>query len=226
MTFSLLSTANANLLIHYISLFLAYVVVVTLTHFFKAWIALMLGDSTAAEHGFLSLDPRNHIEPVGAFCLLMLGFGWGRAVPINGLNIHGRFRMARIIFAEFSDIFAYIGLGTIAMSILILFFNTQGTCLTCLPTSYSSLSLAFQLILAHILQLSVMLSACQLFINCFYLFIEHYYMKRYEITASTEIFILLVPVVLLFIFIKPLALFMMYVIALLSTGITQLIALF
>lgn len=45
--------------------------------------ALKLGDPTARNLGRLSLNPLKHLEPIGALCMLLFGFGWAKPVPIN-----------------------------------------------------------------------------------------------------------------------------------------------
>ena len=36
--------------------------------------------------GRLSLDPRRHLDPLGTLCLIFLGFGWAKPVPVNPRN--------------------------------------------------------------------------------------------------------------------------------------------
>lgn len=45
--------------------------------------AYFLGDKTAKSMGRLSLNPLRHLDPVGALCLLVFGFGWAKPVMIN-----------------------------------------------------------------------------------------------------------------------------------------------
>lgn len=45
--------------------------------------AYFLGDKTAKFMGRLSLNPLRHLDPVGALCLLVFGFGWAKPVMIN-----------------------------------------------------------------------------------------------------------------------------------------------
>ena len=49
-------------------------------HGYVAW---RCGDPTAKMLGRLSLDPRKHLDPVGTLCLIFLGFGWAKPVPVN-----------------------------------------------------------------------------------------------------------------------------------------------
>ncbi len=66
-----------------VALLTALVVGLSVHEFAHAWSAFKLGDRTAEQQGRLTLDPRSHIEPIGALMMLMVGFGWARPVPIN-----------------------------------------------------------------------------------------------------------------------------------------------
>lgn len=48
-----------------------------------AFTASLLGDKAIKYRGRLSLNPLSHIDPMGALCLLLFGFGWAKPVPIN-----------------------------------------------------------------------------------------------------------------------------------------------
>lgn len=50
-----------------------------------AWSAYQLGDDTAARNDRLTLNPLEHMDPVGTLLLPLLGipFGWAKPVPIN-----------------------------------------------------------------------------------------------------------------------------------------------
>lgn len=45
--------------------------------------AYLMGDRTAQASGRLTLDPLAHIDPWGFVCMMLLGFGWARPVPVN-----------------------------------------------------------------------------------------------------------------------------------------------
>jgi Zn-dependent protease len=66
-------------------LFLVPVVLsLTVHEFAHAWTAWKLGDDTAAREGRLTLNPLEHIDPVGLLLpLLGVPFGWAKPVPIN-----------------------------------------------------------------------------------------------------------------------------------------------
>ena len=47
------------------------------------YMSYWLGDKTAKSMGRLSINTLQHIDPVGAICLLIFGFGWAKPVPID-----------------------------------------------------------------------------------------------------------------------------------------------
>jgi len=63
---------------------------ITLHEVAHGWVALQFGDTTARDQQRLSLNPLNHIDPVGTVLvpalLFFLGgfiFGWAKPVPVN-----------------------------------------------------------------------------------------------------------------------------------------------
>lgn len=46
-----------------------------------------LGDHTARDLGRLTVNPLKHLDPIGALLIFTIGFGWGKPVPFNILNI-------------------------------------------------------------------------------------------------------------------------------------------
>lgn len=55
-----------------------------------AYAANKMGDPTAKNLGRLTLDPVKHLDPLGFICLLFLGFGWAKPVPVNPNNFKNR----------------------------------------------------------------------------------------------------------------------------------------
>lgn len=53
------------------------------------YVAYRCGDPTAKMLGRLSLDPRKHLDPIGTLCLVFLGFGWAKPVPVNPFYFKG-----------------------------------------------------------------------------------------------------------------------------------------
>ena len=52
------------------------------------YVAYKCGDRTAYNLGRLTLNPIKHIDPMGFLCMLVLGFGWAKPVPINTRNFN------------------------------------------------------------------------------------------------------------------------------------------
>jgi Zn-dependent protease len=67
----------------------ALVLAVTFHEFSHAFVALLLGDWTARALGRVSLNPLRHLDLFGSLAFLMVGFGWGKPVPINPYNMKG-----------------------------------------------------------------------------------------------------------------------------------------
>ena len=61
----------------------ALVLGISFHEFSHAYIADTLGDGLPRRMGRVTLDPLAHLEPMGTVLMLMVGFGWGRPVPVN-----------------------------------------------------------------------------------------------------------------------------------------------
>jgi Zn-dependent protease len=62
------------------------------------YVADRCGDPTARLLGRLTINPLRHLDPIGTLALMLLGFGWARAVPINPGNLR-RIRKDMILVA-------------------------------------------------------------------------------------------------------------------------------
>lgn len=62
---------------------LAVLVALTVHEFAHALIAYRLGDHTAKAAGRLTLNPVAHLDPLGTLLFFLIGFGWGKPVPVN-----------------------------------------------------------------------------------------------------------------------------------------------
>jgi len=61
-----------------------------LHEFAHARTALAFGDPTAKSMGRLTLNPLAHLDPIGTLCIILVGFGWAKPVPVNPLNLEPR----------------------------------------------------------------------------------------------------------------------------------------
>lgn len=105
------------------------------------WVAYMLGDNTAKSLGRLSLNPLDHLDPVGSvFLPLLLAlsgspvmFGWAKPVPFNPNNLSD---------SKYGELKVAIG-GPIANLILALFFGAMSRVLAFYLTNKDLLVSAF-----------------------------------------------------------------------------------
>jgi Zn-dependent protease len=58
----------------------------TVHEFAHAYAAYQLGDYTAKIEGRMTLNPLDHIDPIGALMMAFARFGWSKPVPINEYN--------------------------------------------------------------------------------------------------------------------------------------------
>ena len=68
---------------YYIIRGIAVILAITLHEMAHGYVSYWLGDNTAKSLGRLSINPLKHIDWIGAFCLLVFGFGWAKPVPID-----------------------------------------------------------------------------------------------------------------------------------------------
>ena len=62
---------------------IAILVAVSVHEWAHAFAAYRLGDPTAKYSGRMTLNPLAHLDPVGTILFVLVGFGWGKPVPID-----------------------------------------------------------------------------------------------------------------------------------------------
>lgn len=75
------------------------IVAITIHEFGHAVAAQIEGDPTARLEGRLSLNPAAHLDPFGALMIVLVGFGWGKPVPIQTTNMRSQRFGAAIVGA-------------------------------------------------------------------------------------------------------------------------------
>lgn len=70
-------------------------IAITFHEFAHGYIAYKLGDNTAKNEGRLSLNPLDHLDPIGTLLLLVAGFGWGKPVHVNPRNYTRKISMEK-----------------------------------------------------------------------------------------------------------------------------------
>ena len=87
------------------------------------YVALKCGDPTAKMMGRLTLDPRKHLDPIGALCMVLLRIGWAKPVPINPYNFRHRDR--DIILVSIAGICTNLILFLISIFLYVLSFRSN-----------------------------------------------------------------------------------------------------
>ena len=87
--------------------YLMLIVLLTFHEFAHAWTSLKCGDDTARLQGRISLNPIDHIDPIGTVVLPLLMIfmpgagrfliGWAKPVPFNPHNLNYRWRDEMLI---------------------------------------------------------------------------------------------------------------------------------
>jgi hypothetical protein len=108
-----------------ITTIIAYFIVVSISGYFRALIALKMGDNTPAHLGFLTLNPIKHTDFAGFIFLFLFGFGWGRYIQILSFNISGKCRNFKVFLANFADVLANILIAIIALIGLVMYFGAD-----------------------------------------------------------------------------------------------------
>ena len=70
-------------------------IAITFHEFAHGFAAYKLGDNTAKNEGRLSLNPLDHLDPIGTLMLLFAGFGWGKPVHVNPMNYTRKMSMEK-----------------------------------------------------------------------------------------------------------------------------------
>ena len=88
-------TSNPGALLSLLISIPGVLIAITFHEFAHALAADKLGDDTARREGRLSLNPFDHLDPVGSFMLLVAGFGWGKPVHVNPTNYTRKMSMEK-----------------------------------------------------------------------------------------------------------------------------------
>jgi Zn-dependent protease len=72
-----------------VAMLLGFAVGIVLHEASHAYSAYLLGDDTAYRYGRVTLNPASHLDLLGSLMLVMVGFGWGRPVPVEPSKLKG-----------------------------------------------------------------------------------------------------------------------------------------
>ena len=116
------------------------VISVTIHEFAHAFVADKLGDPTPRYQGRVTLDPRAHLDPLGTLAILLIGFGWGKAVQLDPYNLKDPKRDTALI--AIAGPASNIILATV-LSLIIGVLNLQGIAIAVLlPIIFINVMLA------------------------------------------------------------------------------------
>ena len=85
--------------------------------------AYKLGDNTAKSMGRLNLSPMSHLDPIGAICLFLFGFGWARPVPVNPLNFAPQKRKSGMVWTSLAGPLSNLITAFLAVLILNIIYH-------------------------------------------------------------------------------------------------------
>lgn len=84
----------------------------------QALVAHKLGDSTARNAGFANFEPMLQLDMMGVILLMILGFGWSRAIPVNSRNFSGRGRQEAWVWLSGIGVFLVVGFVTLTLGVV------------------------------------------------------------------------------------------------------------
>ena len=84
----------------------------------QALVAHKLGDSTARNAGFANFEPTLQLDMMGVILLMILGFGWARAFPVNSRNFPGRGKQEAWVWLSGIGVFLAVGFVTLVLGVL------------------------------------------------------------------------------------------------------------
>ncbi|GGG56144.1 site-2 protease family protein [Paenibacillus radicis (ex Gao et al. 2016)] len=132
--------------------FVALVLIIAFTvhEFAHAYSAYKFGDNTAYDAGRVTLNPRVHIDWLGAILILIAGFGWAKPVPVN----QSRFKHPRLMGVVVSAVgpLSNLVIGIIGL-VLLFALDSSGV----LANSSRGVSLALTTFLGYLISLNFLL---------------------------------------------------------------------
>lgn len=106
------------------SFIIAVLIAVSIHEWAHAYAAYKLGDPTAKYDDRLTINPLAHLDPVGTILFLLVGFGWGKPVPVDPRYFKRPVRDNAIV--AFAGPFSNLVLAFLAFGIaMALGLNTQ-----------------------------------------------------------------------------------------------------
>jgi len=112
-----MTLSNVEFIISTIALVFTYAFSVTLVGSGQALVAKWAGDDTPADEGFLSFNPFNYIDIIGFICIVITGFGWGKALPFRPQVVSPPRKSLRVFLVYMSNSFFSLLIALVALII-------------------------------------------------------------------------------------------------------------
>jgi len=195
----MITVQTINYIIFLITGLIAYVPTVMLGGFFSAWIADKLGDDTAKNKGFLTLNFSNHIDFF--YMMLTLIFmpylGFTKPIPtnINNLNTTLSLKRLKIVSLFFIDAIGYMLVFALSVFLMKLFSIN----FLALGMQLSSFSIVIVQIFKMIFGLTFFFIIVHFFWSLTKLFI-YFYFPEFEQNPYYSIFISVTSIILIMLF--------------------------
>ncbi len=122
-----MNLAHAEFLFALLLLITAYLLSHTLNGCIQTFVCSKLGDDTAKDAGFLSLNPLVHIDLFGFLALIFLGIGWMQTVPIDPYSFVGGWRYWRLFVAYATEACVSVCIAIISLFLAVFFYGYQLT---------------------------------------------------------------------------------------------------
>ena len=142
--FSLLRDNPLQFVAIFLATGIALVIAISIHELCHGLAAAWLGDDTAKRQGRLTLNPLVHLDPIGTILLFLVGFGWGRPVPVNPLNLKLGARRGMAIVGVAGPLSNLITAAIFAISLR--FVNGMATEVLLLIVLYNIILAVFNLI--------------------------------------------------------------------------------
>lgn len=200
------SLKSIELLTAIIAAGLAYLIITMFSGYFQAWVAKKLGDDTAQEAGFLTLNPVIYLDPIGFMLFLVTGFGWGKPVPINPFNFTGKYRRLEILFTYGSQTVANAVLAIFCLWVMTVFFGGM-TGTRPLPTyfvDHPAIAQSLRLVAYRMAEFSIFFTLYSLVLACLRMAIMFWLGQFKMMWHESELISVLLAILLLFVFNEPL----------------------
>ena len=92
---------------------------ITLHEFLHAWVALKMGDPTAADRGHLTMNPFKQMGIISLVMLCFIGLAWGQ-VPINPYNLNTRKKRIAVALAGVAgNLLLVLAFSLLALTVMV-----------------------------------------------------------------------------------------------------------